>query len=884
MDSSGVGPPSLPSQGEAERASAVVLAGLFGESVIVAGRYELGKKIGAGGLGFVHEAVDRNLGRKVALKFPKGASGNPDIVEDLRREAKVLAPLQHPNIVTVFDVGESEQGVYLAMELIDGVSLRSWLEQESRDWRAVVEVMREAGAGLAAAHEAGVVHRDFKPSNVMVDRTGRVRVVDFGLAREVMASVDASGLDTSADTHKTSAAGTPPYMAPEQFDGEVSAASDQFAFCTALYEGICGKRPWRSRERGIAGDQDREQLGRTLRNAAAPRWLRRVILRGLSREPEDRFPSIGALCAAFANPPRGRIIGLSAAGVLAAATLGIRALVPDPCDIPSSMDAVWTTEARAALVQRLPTGESDLLLRVDEAATAWNTMSAQSCEAREAGDESPFLYELRRRCLARVVDGFEYALDEVGSDENSPERIQAALLRAVDSKKCLDDEQLLLFGGGGAEEGVNLDVVDAIDNAIARSFIQLDLGYPNKHFEILEEIHRTHAVRPDSGYAGARAASQYGTALTGLGEVDEAEAVMRAALLKHAADPRAHPFVAQLRGGLAVTLSSDPERALEALHLAEDAITMYGRDGLSSLQVPALTARARASALLGDVDAAEDSLDQISAIVAKYSDDGWGGQDRNLVELTVVAAEIQSRLGKAAAAERGYVQAIERLRALGTKPAVLARALNNLSEIRSQRDSSTETAELAEEAAALKDSVNDRSGAALSLMTAGTIHLRGGRAENAVDAYERGLAMLPPKAHGVRTETSMNLGLAHQALKRYDAARRALLEARTESNRASLEDSELRFNIEVALLQVAVAQQNDPEARRALETVRRLESAKFSKYTRAEVEIAACELDRLRDPDAAKRAAERAEALLAGVRDPGLREALLACRDGIPEP
>jgi tetratricopeptide (TPR) repeat protein/predicted Ser/Thr protein kinase len=852
-----------------------VLGKLFGETVEIAGRYRLGEQIGRGGLGFVHRARDLKLDRDVALKFPKGASANPEIVADLEREAKVLARLQHPNIVAVYDVGQSEQGVYLAMELIDGVSMSEWLAEGERTWREVVDVMRAAGEGLAAAHEAGVVHRDFKPSNVMIDGMGRVRVVDFGLAREVGEVEPATDRDGAA--FETKAAGTPPYMAPEQFEGRVSAASDQFAFCTTIFEGICGRRPWSGRERGLASDEDRDRIARALRNRGMPRWIQRVVTRGLRREPELRFPSMGALCAALTRPPRRKVFPVLGAGLLAGAFMVSRAIAVDPCDVSSRIDSVWNEEARATVRALIVDAPMDTVELLDVAAGEWNALSSGSCEAHQKGETSPLLFELRRRCLEKVADGFSYALSEAESQRVTPQQVRDALTKTLNIQACADDEQLLLFGEATSDFEVNLDLIDEIDRGIARSWVQLNLGRPEEYFETLEELHRSNAGRPDVGYAGARVAFQYGTALTERDEFRRAEEVMRDALLRYTADPRAHTFVAELRGGLAVALSVDPERALEAKHLAEDAITMFGRDGLSSLQVPALTARARASALVGDASAAEESLDELWAIVRKYEADGWSGYDRNLPEIMLVAAEVRARLGQTDAAETDYERAIEAVRSSGTKSRVLAQALNNLAELRSRRDPSPQTAAYAEEAAALKDDLDDRRGAALSLMNAGTIHLRGGRPTDAAHAYERGLSMLPPSSEATRAALGKDLGLAYQAGRDYASAKSALLGALRAAEDAGLQETELRFDVEVILLQVALDQQDDGEARRRLETIRRLEQPHYSEYTRAEVEIAACRLDRVRDPDAARAAAQRARPLVENAADRGLAQQLREC-------
>ncbi|HYO70315.1 MAG TPA: serine/threonine-protein kinase [Archangium sp.] len=208
------------------------------------GRYMVLEKLGAGGMGVVYAAYDPELDRKLALKLLHPGS---DPVEKsggqarLMREAQAMARLAHPNVISLFDVGVWSGRVFIAMELVEGPSLRDWLKQASHSWREVVEVFIAAGRGLAAAHAAGLVHRDFKPDNVLLGREGRVRVLDFGLARPASATEESlampaelplsergsSPLDTPL-TRVGLVIGTPAYMAPELYSGGVfDARSDQ---------------------------------------------------------------------------------------------------------------------------------------------------------------------------------------------------------------------------------------------------------------------------------------------------------------------------------------------------------------------------------------------------------------------------------------------------------------------------------------------------------------------------------------------------------------------------------------------------------------------------------------------------------------------------------
>src|SRR5688572_26133603 len=225
------------------------------------------QQLGKGGMGTVYLARDQTLGRDVAVKVHRAGTGN----ERLHLEAIAMAQLAHPNVVTVYEVATFADRLYVAMEYIRGGTLRTWLGAEPRSWRTILETLTHAGDGLAAAHAAGLVHRDFKPENVLVGDDGRPRVSDFGLARvQERPSGDViplAGTTSSVDTPMTMTGalmGTPAYMAPEQIAAEpVDARTDQFAFCVVAWECLFGKRPFQGATLGaLALAIDRRQLVR----------------------------------------------------------------------------------------------------------------------------------------------------------------------------------------------------------------------------------------------------------------------------------------------------------------------------------------------------------------------------------------------------------------------------------------------------------------------------------------------------------------------------------------------------------------------------------------------------------------------------------------------
>ena len=265
------------------------------------GRYQIVRRLGAGGMGVVYQAYDGQLQRKIALKLLR-----PDRGDDgsrvapharLLREARAMAQLSHPNVVHVYDVGVLEDQVFVSMELVEGTTLRRWLRTGSPNRRAVVGLFVAAGRGLAAAHAAGLVHRDVKPDNVLIGLDGRARVTDFGLARPF---VDEDGGDVErpagralsmAVTRTGALAGTPAYMAPEQLRGDaVDARADQFGFCVALYEALYGKRPFQGASPLALEKAVKEGLKDRPEDT-----IGRILQRGLAFAPEQRYPQMTAL-------------------------------------------------------------------------------------------------------------------------------------------------------------------------------------------------------------------------------------------------------------------------------------------------------------------------------------------------------------------------------------------------------------------------------------------------------------------------------------------------------------------------------------------------------------------------------------------------------------
>ena len=420
------------------------------------GRYIVLHRVGAGASGVVYAAHDPELDRRVALKLlvdddpaeRLGPGASPRRDRRLLREAQALARVHHPNVVHVHDVGVWNDRVFLAMEFATGGTLREWLAAAPRPWREIVGVFRDAGEGLAAAHAAGLVHRDFKPDNVLLLEDGRAAVTDFGLARsqaqQLASCPDVRVIATTTGHDETSArasrsggldtltatgaiAGTPAYMAPEQFDGAApDARSDQFSYCVALFEALHGRRPFAAGTlEGLLAAIDE---GPATASVTLPRYLRQALARGLAAQPELRHTDMRALLAAIRGPRRRGALTLGTAGVGVAAAVWLAAR-PEPVtpratycdDIAAKLDGIWDAPARDALLVRFEaTGLAyarDVALRVtagfDRYAAAWIDAQTATCRAGLDGGEAAVV-DARTTCLARQREQFAALVSAMG--------------------------------------------------------------------------------------------------------------------------------------------------------------------------------------------------------------------------------------------------------------------------------------------------------------------------------------------------------------------------------------------------------------------------------------------------------------------------------------
>jgi serine/threonine protein kinase len=434
-------------------------------------RYVVDRVIGRGGMGTVYLARDNSLGRDVALKLHRTGSGH----ERLYREAVAMAQLAHPNVVTVYEVGTVGDQLFVAMEYIRGATLKTWVA--GKTWSEILDLLLDVGEGLAEAHRAGLVHRDFKPENVLVGTDGRPRVSDFGLARasiEVSASLPPSVTPRSSGDHapdhvtspstgsgsitRTGAIlGTPAYMSPEQFAGDaVDARSDQFSFCLAAWESLFGKRPFA----GSTAPQLQQAIERgtiVLPEASpVPTDVRKALIRGLAPRPDARWPDMPTLLAALRTAARPRSRRWRAAGVLVVLAItggSTWFLVRDEAaacgDAGSEVDHLVPLKLRDQIVQLARTTGDDAGRRVANDlisyARRYRETAALACRAVARRDWSVDLDQRSKACREQQARIATEALRSIPSDSQSARRAlttTAALDELADLTVCQDPTSL----------------------------------------------------------------------------------------------------------------------------------------------------------------------------------------------------------------------------------------------------------------------------------------------------------------------------------------------------------------------------------------------------------------------------------------------------------
>ncbi len=642
------------------------------------GRYAIRGRIGVGGMGVVYAAEDAALGRRVAIKLLHGTGSEGQARGRILREAQALARLSHPNVVQIYEVGEVGRQVFVAMEFVEGLTLAQWQGQRPRRWRELLDVYLQAGRGLAAAHAVGLVHRDFKPENVLVGVDDRVRVLDFGLARADGEAAPAE-LRPEGDallqpiTATGAMLGTALYMSPEQWRASpTDARSDQFSFCVALYAALFGAHPFAAatvpelRARVLAGAVTAPPTG-------VPGRLRRALVRGLRVDPEQRFFDMPALLAELERVRRGRPLAWLGLGVLAlgvGAALGGRWSAPEepgPPDMCAAgaiqADAVWGPARRAAVrraflaTERGDAGElwSQVAAPLDAYAAAWVREQEVACREALAGDggrtdlsEGPYL---KMACLDRTLGELRALTDAFINDADVVigNAVKAAYkLRTLE--ECRDRPMLALLPRPPSDPATAVQV-----QALASTLDEI--GALLKANEVASGIPRAREAAAQAralahDHTTAEALVLLGSLESSVGDYAAAErSLFAAALFAERGDNRA--ALARARTELVFVVGYGQRRFAEALQwgeLADNAMHQLGRGG--ALEVRLRSARGLVLRARGDVPAATLELRAALTLAEATLGPDNPGVATALSNLAAVQAEAGEREAAAAGLRR----------------------------------------------------------------------------------------------------------------------------------------------------------------------------------------------------------------------------------------
>ncbi len=734
----------------------------LGPGTLVDERFHVLRVLGAGAMGVVYEAIDLTLDRRVAIKLHR-AHGKGDRDGRMLREAKAMARLTHPNVLTVHQVGLHDGGVYIAMELVEGGTVREWLSSP-RSWREVVALFLQAARGLAAAHEQGLTHRDFKPDNMLLGADGRVRVADFGLARASGGEepVSLHSLDGvaprlgSIDAHVSrtrGVAGTPAYAAPEQVaDQTVDPRSDQFSFCVSFYEALWGERPFHGEtlvELYVASSEGRMRTPDS--GVEVPSWVRAIVERGLRPDPADRFPDMLALATALeSDPTRRRRRALAAVGGVALLGLTawgswVLASKDSPCDrAGAAIEAQWGADHSVRIGERVrevaPTIAEDTLAsvdpRLDAYASAWQEQRVEACRSTlERGEQSAQLLDLRIECLDRRAAELGSVVAELElADAEAVVHADDLLASLAPLSACADTDALRAHVPL-PDDPQQREAVVAVRNASAELLAAVAAGRGDRQEERAAEL-LERALALGNVTAEADAQLAWAAVQWALDRHDEARAswvaTHRAAVsVGHAR--AAYESARQLALAVART-KKGADAALDWLAVAEG----WGRPAQLTQDDWAELALARASVLLG-----AERYDEIAPalVLGTEADPSPATQSR----MAMLRAKALHRLGRFDEAEQAAVAAIALARsAHGPRHPKLGTALEELANVQLQRGQLDEAIAAYHEVIHINEGVyGERSSQAAG--TRGLLanaRLAKGDEEQALLEYERALATL----------------------------------------------------------------------------------------------------------------------------------------------
>ncbi|WP_257452788.1 tetratricopeptide repeat protein [Archangium lipolyticum] len=775
------------------------------------GRYVLLRRVGEGGMGVVFAAYDPDLDREVALKLLKpGAVADAEARGRLVREAQALARLSHPNVAIVHDVGQDGDTVFLAMELVRGRTLRHWLTEAPRPWREVLSRFLQAGQGLAAAHAVGLVHRDFKPDNVLLGDDGQIRVTDFGLARAVTASLstpepwDGEGRAWQAppgggDTLSGVRLGTPAYMSPEQWRGlRADARSDQFSFCVALYEALFGQRPFTG---GTAGERARAlREGRVTpppRGSRVPGAVRDAVLRGLAVEPASRHPSLDALLSRLESGSRAHRWRWAAAalatGVAASAAAGFvlaRGEAAQVCTgFEARLEGTWDAARRARLEQRfrqgappVPGDAFDSTTRaLDAYAQALVAQERQSCEdTRVRQSQSERLMDLRAACL----DGRRQALLVLvelleGGEREALNRASEAARQLPSLAACADRDALARVDPLPEAPEARRELA-ALRRELDGLRVQGAAGFHERALPRLEEVVaalRGLGHRPTLAWALLLLGELRGTAGSFAAAREVLEEAVRVAEAGHDDETAARAWnrllYTEVQGmGLV-------KEAQRTARMAEAALERLGPE--ASLEVAAELRRVRSSLSYRQGEYARALTDASEAL--SLLERARGPQDAALADVLTGMGLALNALGRYAEAERHYSRALELVRAVyGHEHPLCAAHLSNVATALRLQGKVAEAVARYDEALALAERFlgAEHSSTSMIRVNLGDALSRQGQLAEALPHYERALVSLRKGGEGEQLRVAtvlLSLGSARADLGQLPQAEAAYREA-----------------------------------------------------------------------------------------------------------
>jgi tetratricopeptide (TPR) repeat protein len=819
------------------------------------GRYVVASRLGAGAMGVVYAAYDPELDRRVAIKALHLAVSDRSDNDDqarLVREAKALARLTHPNVVAVHDVGVSEDGrVWLAMELVRGQTLDTWLRARKRSWGVVLERLIQAGRGLRAVHAAGLLHRDFKPANIMVESTedgDRARIMDFGLVRTthspgatLPAQTDSMALsDAAVAVTRTGALiGTPAYMSPEQFDGRpATPLSDQFSFCATLWEALFGVRPFSGQTLPEISAAVLHGKMTAPPRGQVPSWLRRLLERGLSTNPSLRWPSMHAVLDAL---QRGRTrarwrrgVGVVAlVGLVPAGFMGVQKFEHQrhiaACErAGASIAESWNDQTRATVRDALIATNVSYALETankvmpwfDAYARSWQRARTEACLDGEVhGTWDADALDRGLWCLDERRMEFEALVSELSRAESKS--VQMAVQAAAELGQLAPCREIEFLRGLPSPPSEHREEVRGVRAAFSRATTLERTGAYEEGLAVARDaLRQAEALAWPPLVAESRLV--FGGLLSRTGDYASAEAAVEISYFEAA---RAGSPDVALRAAeeLAFTVGVDLVRHEEGLRwsrLAEVTLASLPHAN-QTLMAKHLSSVASIHNSMGSHEEAKTLHERALAI----REQTLGPEHPNIATSLNNLAGVYSLKGAFDDATPLYERALAiREKTLGPEHPEVASSLNNLANVNGGKGAYDDAEALYERALSIREKSlgPEHPSVATTLSNLAHVYSARGAHEEAATLCERALAIyeatLGPEHPNVASSLS-NLAIVHQATGAYDEAKAQHERALSIYERAlGVEHPSVAIPL-VGLAEIAFMQQRPEDAVRLAERV-----------------------------------------------------------------